>query len=236
MTQTRHFPTASGVRRLDVVAPVSGPVALVLVVTGITLYDAGTASTDPTVRGAALLDAFAANIEAAPAACVAYLLAALAMLIFSGSLWDHLRAGQPAQWPAILAVGGAIALAVEMVDYGRDTLSAIVAVNHGDVVTASVLMSTTWESARVSVVGSVAMMTGAAVSGWRGTLPRWFALLSFAGAVVAVAALVATALPVGFLEASPAGFLATMSLLWTFPAGLTMAARAAHAGRGQSSS
>lgn len=80
------------------------------------------------------------------------------------------------------------------------------------------------------------MMTGAAVSGWRGTLPRWFALLSFAGAVVAVAALVATALPVGFLEASPAGFLATMSLLWTFPAGLTMAARAAHAGRGQSSS
>lgn len=159
MTETRHFSTASGAQRLDVVAAASGPVALILTLTGITLYDAGTASADPSVRGAALLEAFAANIEAAPAACVAYLLAALAMLIFSGSLWDHLRAGQPAQWPAILAAGGAIALSMEMVDYGRDTLSAIVAVHHGDVVTAGVLMSTTWESARVSAVGSVAMMT-----------------------------------------------------------------------------
>lgn len=227
MTETRHSSGTGGARRLDVVAPVAGPIALVLFLAGITVYDAGTANANPTARGTALLQAFAANIEAAPAACVAYLLAALAMVIFSGALWDGLRAGQPAQWPAVLAVGGAIVLAVEMVEYARNTLSAIVAVDHGDVVTVSVLMTTTWESARVSVVGTAAMMTGAAVSGRRGALPRWFALLSLAGAVVAVCALVATALPVGFLEGSPAGFLATMSLLWVFPAGLIMSARAA---------
>ena len=232
MTETRHISRANPPGRLDVVAPVAGPVALVLFLTGITVYDAGTASGTPSARGTALLQAFAVNIEAAPAAGVVYLLAALAMLIFSGALWDHLGGGRSAQWPAALAVGGAIVLAVEMVDYARDTLSAIVAVDHGDAVTVSVLMTTKWESARVSVVGTVAMMAGAGVSGWRGALPRWFALLSFAGAVVAVCALVATALPVGFLEGSPAGFLAAMSLLWVFPAGLIMSARAARLRRG----
>lgn len=210
-------------RWLDAVAAASGALAVILLVVAGSLYTPSGAGANPTLSGRALVSTFARDIDAAPAAAVAYLLAAIAMLAFAGALFDHLRRGQATHWPAVLAAGGAIATAIELTEYARITLASVVVVDNGDAVTAGVMTTLSWEAARVLAVGSVAMMAGAGVAGMRGALPRWLTVLSLLGAGVVLAASVATALPDSVVGAAPAGLLALLGLLWTFPAAVVMA-------------
>lgn len=194
-------------------------------VMGGSLYEPSRAGANPTMTGSALVPAFAQNIDAAPAAAVAYLGAAIAMLAFAGALFDHLRRGQTTHWPAVMAAGGAIAIAIEFVEYARIALAAVVVVDFGDAATASVVTTLGWEAARVVTAGSVAMMLGAGVAGIRGALPRWIAVLALVGAAGVLGASVATALPQVAIGDAPAGLLALVSLIWTFPAAVVMARR-----------
>ena len=216
---------ALAVRWLDTWAASAGALAVLFFVVAGTIYDPSSAGASPRVTGTALVSTFARGINAAPAAAVAYLLAAIAMLAFAGALFDHLRRGQVTHWPAVLATGGAIATAIELTEYARTTLASVVVVDNGDAVTAGVLTTLGWESARVLSIGAVAMMAGAGVAGLRGALPRWLTVLSLLGAGGVVVASLATALPDTVVGAAPAGLLAVVSLLWTFPAAFVMARR-----------
>lgn len=225
MVQPEAATEPSSARWLDTAAAWGGAVAVILLSIAGILYSPSGVGANPTLAGSALVSTYARNIGAAPAAAVAYLLAAIAMLAFAGALFDHLGRGQRTQWPAVLASAGAIASALELVEYARITLASVVVVDSGDAVTASVLTTLGWESARVTVVGSVAMMAGAGVAGLRGALPRWLTVLALVGAAGVLAATVGTALPDTVLGAAPAGLLALASLLWTFPAAIVLARR-----------
>jgi len=229
--QDQSSPQAQAVRWLDTVAAWCGPLAVILVVVAGTLYAPSAAGASPTMTGTALVSAFAQNISAAPASAVAYLLAATSMLAFAGALFDHLRRGQMTHWPAFLAAGGAVATAIELTEYARITLASVVAVNNGDAVTAGVVTTLSWEAARLFAAGAVAMMAGAGVAGLRGALPRWLTVLSLLGAGGVLAASVAAAVPDTVVAAAPAGLLALLGLLWTFPAAVVMTRRNRHGGR-----
>ncbi len=235
MTHTRPeraLTAARGARGrwLDVVVPLGGPLALVAMVAGGTLYEPTVVGANPTQSGETLLLLYAEGVGNAPLSAGLHLLAALGLLLFGGALWDRLRRDQDAQWPAALAAGGAVVAALLMVRWADDALTALVAVEAGDTVTAKLLVASGWESARLLIPGSAAMMLGAAVAGLRGALPRWFSWLSAAGGLGALGTMVATALPTPYLDVAPAGLVALLSLAWTIPAGAVLAVGAARRG------
>lgn len=219
---------------LEVVLPLSGPVALVSAVAAASLYDPSGEGASPAQSDAALLRAFGTTLERAAPSAALFLIAALAFLVFAGSLWDTLNLPERPQWPAAVAGAGSVGAALMMIDTARDHLAAIVAVDAADASTVRFLLTTGWESARVVVVASSAMMLGAAVAGLRGALPRWFAVLSLVGTGGGLATIVATGLPSRFFEVVPAGGLAALSLGWTLPAGLVLVRQAAAVRRGRS--
>ncbi|WP_298454927.1 hypothetical protein [uncultured Cellulomonas sp.] len=207
--------------------PLSGLLALVAMVVGGELYAPTSVGANPAQPGERLLGHLAVDVERAGPSAALDLLAALGMLVFAAVLWDRLRAAQGPQWPAALAGGGAVAAALFMVDLARTNLAAGVAVDAGDAATAGVLITSGWEAARLVLPATAAMMLGTAVAGARGAVPRWFAWLSGAGGLGAVAAMVVLALPAGLAPSIPAGLLAMLGLGWTLPAGAVLAVLAA---------
>ena len=207
----------------DVVVPLSGPLALVSMITAGALYAPSAVGANPTQAGGTLLGRFAEGVDRAPSSAGLYLVAAFALLVFAAVLWDRLRPDGHSQWPAALAAAGALTAALWLLDFARDTLAAIVAVEARDEVTVSVLISSGWESARLVMPAAAAMMLGAAVAGLRGALPRWFAWLSLVGAIGALGTMVMTVLPTSVMAGAPAGMLAMLSLAWTVPAGAVLA-------------
>lgn len=197
-------------RWVEGAAALSGGAAFVLLVAGFTLTDTGGKGASPGMSGEELAAIMAQHLPQWRTGAVLLLGAAVLQLLFAAVLWDRLRAGQAAQWPAALALGGGILGSVLITDAARVALVQLTAGQERDPTTSAVIVTGTWESAWAFIVPNLAVVTGAAVAGARGALPRWFTLFS---AVTAVALVVALVFP-----QLPAGLLAVAAATWALPA------------------
>ena len=120
-------------------------------------------------------------------------------------------------------MAGGVLVAGLIVDAARDAIALATAVELGDGVTAQVLTTTGWDTARVAAVPLLAMVAAAVVAGIGSEIfPRWFRWFS-----AAVLVPLATALtPVG-----PAGLLGMLGMVWVLVASLMFAADAGRADR-----
>lgn len=196
------------------VAALSGAASTVAVVAGSSIVDTGGVGVNPSMGPDGVLRATRDLVGGLQLGASVLCLVAVLLLAFLGPLWRRLRAGsEPA---AVVAVAGGVLGAGLFVDYARDSIALATAAELGDGVTAQVLTTTGWETARIAAVPFLAMVSAAVVAGLGSDVfPGWFRWFS---AVMLVPLVLALA-PVG-----PAGLLGLLGTVWVLVASLLLAA------------
>ncbi|MFC7876735.1 hypothetical protein [Isoptericola sp. NPDC057391] len=140
-------------------------------------------------------------------------LAAVAVWVFLGPLWQRLRRGS--EWLALLAVVGGAVAGAAILFWAGHSLVAMVAADFEDAEAARFLMVAGWETARVAVAPYLVLVGAATLAGRRGgALP---AGINAFGVVFVVL------LALGFVPGSPAGLLGTVGSVWVTVVALALA-------------
>ncbi len=128
---------------------------------------------DPTMAPDAMVRALQEHVGALRAASSLVSVGAVLAVVFAGPLWRRLRAA--ADWVAVIGVAGAVLTAAQWLSAAADGIAPATAADLGDGVTAQVLMTSGWESARVAAVPSLVMVTAVVLAGFGyGFFSRWF--------------------------------------------------------------
>ena len=199
---------------VDRLAALAGAGSTVAVVAGSSIADTGGKGVDPTMGPDGILRVIRDLVGELQLGASIMCLAAVLLLVFLGPLWRRLRtASEPA---AVVAVAGGVLAAGLFVDYARDTIALATAAELGDGVTAQVLTTAGWETARILAVPFLAMVAAAVVAGiGSDAFPaefRWFSVAMLVPLVLAFS-------PVG-----PAGLLGLLGTVWVLVASLVLAA------------
>ncbi|WP_448613889.1 hypothetical protein [Modestobacter sp. URMC 112] len=207
-------PSSEGTGVAERVTALAGAASVVVAFVGISFADVGGKGLDPTMTPETLAGGLHEHVDALTTGASLLSLAAVLAVLFAGPLWWRLRAA--AGWVAAMGVAGAVLAGTLWIDLAAESIALATAADLGDGVTARVLLTAGWESARIGAVPSLVMVTAAVVAGFGyGVFAgwfRWFSALMLVPLVVALA-------PVG-----PAGLLGfTSGGLWVLVASLHFA-------------
>ncbi len=217
MTADTVPPQRSRVSVLDRVVALAGAASIVAAYAGLSLGDMGGKGVDPTMAAETIVRALQDHAGALRAGASLLSLGAVLAVVFAGALWRRLSAAS--EWVAVIAVAGAVLTAAQWLAFAGDGIGMATAADLGDGVTARVLMTAGWESARTAAVPSLAMVTATVVAGLRyGLFPRWFRGFS----AVLLVPLVVALTPIG-----PSGLLGfVFGGMWLLVASVLLAATA----------
>ncbi|MFD2090726.1 hypothetical protein [Blastococcus deserti] len=199
---------------LERVAALAGAASIVVAYAGVSLGDLGGKGIDPTMAPEAIVRGIQEHAGALRAGAALISLGAVLAAVFAGPLWRRLRGAS--DWVAVIGAAGAVLAAAQWLSFAADGIGLATAADLDDGVTAQVLLTTGWESARIAAVPSLVMVTAAVIAGFGyGLFPRWFRWFSVAMLVPLVVALT----PVG-----PSGLLGFLfGGLWVLVASLLIA-------------
>lgn len=182
---------------LERAAALAGAASVVVTSVGASLADVGGKGIDPTMAPEAMVRGLQEHAGAMRAGTSLVSVGAVLAAVFAGPLWHRLSAASP--WVAVIGASGAVLTAALYLSEAADGIGLSTAADFDDGVTAQVLVTTGWESARILAVPSLIMVTATVLAGFGyGIFPRWFRWFSAAMLVPLVIALA----PVG-----PAGLL-----------------------------
>ncbi|TFV52886.1 hypothetical protein [Blastococcus sp. TF02A-35] len=200
--------------RLPRVAALAGAACVVVTFAGISASDVGGNGVNPTMGPDLIASLLRDHVDGLRTGASLLSVGALLAVLFAGPLWLALR--QASEWVAAVGAAGAVLAGAHWLSLATDGIGLATAADLGDGATAQVLVTTGWESARITAVPSLVMVTAALVAGFgHGCFPRWYRWFTAAVAVPLVVALAPVG-PAGLLGfAFGGGWLLVTSLLLT---------------------
>jgi hypothetical protein len=209
--------TARGERRrlsVDRVASLAGVASVLALVAGGSAADMGGNGLSPTMSPELLADGLRDRAGELEASASLLALSSVLFLLFLGPVWTRLRPASTAL--AVIGVSAGAVVAAQGLTFARESIALATAATMGDGVTAQVLLTSGWDTARLIAAPYLPLVAVTALAGFTsGALPRWFTW--FSAAMVVLVCL-------SFSPVGPAGVLGLTGTVWVVVASLYFAA------------
>jgi hypothetical protein len=164
---------------LERAAALAGAASVVVAYAGISMADMGGQGIDPTMTPEAMVRGLQDHVGALRAGASLVSLGAVLAVLFAGPLWRRLRPAS--DWVARHRRRRGRAVRRQWLSVAADGIGLATAADLSDGVTAQVLLTTGWESARIAAVPSLVMVTAVVIAGLGyGLFPSWFRWFSTA--------------------------------------------------------
>jgi hypothetical protein len=146
------------------VASLAGAASVIVAYAGVSVGDVGGNGINPTMAPDVIAVELQEHSGALRAGAALLSVGAVLAVLFAGPLWLRLRAAS--DWVAVIGLAGAVLTAAQWLSFAADGIGLATAADLGNGVTAQVLVTTGWESARIAAVPSLVMVTAAVIAGF----------------------------------------------------------------------
>jgi len=209
--------TERGERRglvIDRMASLAGLASVLALVAGGSASDMGGNGLSPTMAPDLLVSELQDHAGELEVGASLLALSSVLFLVFLGPVWTRLRTASTAL--AVVGVAAGAVVAAQGLAVARESIALGTAATMGDGVTAQVLLTSGWDTARLIAAPYLPLIAVTALAGFvHGAVSRWFAW--FSAAMVVLVCL-------SFSPVGPAGVLGLTGTVWVVVASLYLAA------------